>query len=71
MPPRFYLSTTRLAALRSKAPCLLPPPALLRTMSIDAARDRVAAQLKVDLISPSYLEDNAAKLREIGRTFIC
>ena len=40
-------------------------------MSIDAARDRVAAQLKVDLISPSYLEDNAAKLREIGRTFIC
>ncbi|KAL1707660.1 pyridoxal phosphate-dependent transferase [Schizophyllum commune] len=39
-------------------------------MSIDAARDRVAAQLKVDLISPSYLEDNAAKLREIGRTFI-
>lgn len=38
--------------------------------SSNAARAKVASQLKVDLISPNHLQENAAKLREIGRTFI-
>ncbi|KAL0950878.1 hypothetical protein HGRIS_007637 [Hohenbuehelia grisea] len=37
---------------------------------LEAARARIAEEVKINILSENPLEDNEAKLREIGRTFI-
>jgi hypothetical protein len=39
--------------------------------SLAAKRAKIADQVRIDIISKTHDADNAAKLKEISRTFIC
>ncbi|KDQ30561.1 hypothetical protein PLEOSDRAFT_49322 [Pleurotus ostreatus PC15] len=39
--------------------------------NIDAARAKIAEQVKIDILSKDPVKDNELKCKEIGRTFIC
>lgn len=39
--------------------------------TLDAARAKIADQVKVDLLSKTHVDENARKVKEITRTFIC
>lgn len=41
------------------------------SFDLNAARERVANQVKLDIISKTQALENAAKFKEISRTFIC
>lgn len=49
----------------------LRPPSRSISFDLNAARERVANQVKLDIISNTQALENAAKLKEISRTFIC
>lgn len=38
---------------------------------IKAAREKIAAQVKFDILKETQAEDNAKHIREVSRSFIC
>jgi hypothetical protein len=64
------LSSIRIPRTFSRS-CAVPYKRRTMTSNLAVERAKIVDQVKIDILSKTQNVDNAAKMKEISRTFIC